>query len=110
MGWGIYKILQLQKVISFEKEISIHILADFVMNKDFLFETSSRKGKGYVAESQTALLVWSCLNHLQKNIAQLITRLFLMIHSVSFTSAAFEAFAKAYLCFLVSASDKKMLR
>ena len=27
-----------------------------------------------------------------------------MIQSVSFTSAAFEAFAEAYLCFLVSAS------
>ena len=30
-----------------------------------------------------------------------------MIQSVSFTSAAFEAFAEAYLCFLVSASAKK---
>ena len=30
-----------------------------------------------------------------------------MIQSVSFTSAAFEAFAKAYLYFLVSASAKK---
>ena len=30
-----------------------------------------------------------------------------MIHSVRFTSAAFEAFAEAYLCFLVSASAKK---
>ena len=30
-----------------------------------------------------------------------------MIQSVSFTSAAFEAFAKAYLCFLVSASGQK---
>ena len=45
--------------------------------------------------------------HLQKNIAQLITWSFLMIQSVSFTSAAFEAFAEAYLCFLVSASAKK---
>ena len=34
-----------------------------------------------------------------------------MIQLVSFTSAAFEAFAEAYLCFLVSASAKKeMLR
>ena len=33
--------------------------------------------------------------------------IFLMIQSVSFTSAAFEAFAEAYLCFLVSASAKK---
>ena len=30
-----------------------------------------------------------------------------MIQSVSFTSAAFEAFAEAYLCFLVSGSAKK---
>ena len=30
-----------------------------------------------------------------------------MIHSVSFTSAAFEAFTEVYLCFLVSASAKK---
>ena len=30
-----------------------------------------------------------------------------MIQSVSFTSAAFKAFAEAYLCFLVSASEKK---
>ena len=30
-----------------------------------------------------------------------------MIHSVSFTNVAFEAFAKEYLCFLVSASAKK---
>ena len=30
-----------------------------------------------------------------------------MIQSVSFTSAALEAFAEAYLCFLVSASAKK---
>ena len=29
-----------------------------------------------------------------------------MIQSVSFTSAAFEAFAEAYLCFLVSALAK----
>ena len=30
-----------------------------------------------------------------------------MIQSVSFTSAAFEAFAEAYLCFLVSVLAKK---
>ena len=30
-----------------------------------------------------------------------------MIQSVSFTSAAFEAFAEAYLCFLVSTTAKK---
>ena len=30
-----------------------------------------------------------------------------MIQSVSFISAAFKAFAEAYLCFLASASGKK---
>ena len=45
--------------------------------------------------------------HLHKNNAQLITWSFLMIQLVSFTSAAFEAFAEAYLCFLVSTSAKK---
>ena len=39
-----------------------------------------------------------------------INRMIIMIQLVSFTSAAFEAFAEAYLCFLVSASAKKMLR
>ena len=55
------------------------------------------------------LLVGPCLNHLyiQKNIAQLITGSFLMIQSVSFTSTAFEAFAETFLCFLVSALEKK---
>ena len=33
-----------------------------------------------------------------------------MIQSVSFTNAVFEVFAEAYLCFLVSASAKKMPR
>ena len=83
------------------------------MNKGFLFATSSRKIKSHVLESQIKLLVSPCLNHLQKNIAQLITRSFLMIQSVRFTGATFEAFAKAYLCFLASASAKekrKMLK
>ena len=76
-------------------------------NKGFLFGASSWKIKSHVVESQIALLVCPCLNHLQKNIAQLIRWSFLIIQSVSFTSAAFEAFAEAYLCFLVSASAKK---
>ena len=33
-----------------------------------------------------------------------------MIQSVSFTSAVFEAFIEAYLCFLVSVSAKKKLK
>ena len=45
--------------------------------------------------------------HLQKNNTQLVTWSFLIIQSVSFTSAAFGAFAEAYLCFLLSVSAKK---
>ena len=43
--------------------------------------------------------------HVQKNNAQLISWWFLMIQSVSFTSAAFKIFAEAYLCL-----SKKMPR
>ena len=50
--------------------------------------------------------IWSCSNHLQKSIAKSVTWSFLMIRSVSFTSATFEAFAEAYLCFLVPALAK----
>ena len=71
------------------------------MSKGFLFATSNRKIKSYVVESQIKLLVWSCSNHLQKNIGQLITWSFLMLQSVSFISAAFKAFAKAYLFFSI---------
>ena len=77
------------------------------MNKGFLFASSSWKIKSHVVESQITLLAWPCLNHLQKKIAQLIIWSFLMILSWRFTSAAFEAFAEPYLCFLVSASAKK---
>ena len=61
------------------------------MNESFLMATSSRKIKSHVVESQITLLVWPCLIQLQKNIAQLITWLFLMIQSVSFSSVAFGA-------------------
>ena len=53
--------------------------------------------------------MFSHFYHLQKNNAQLITWSFLTIQSVSLTSAAFEAFAEAYLWFLVSASPKKTI-
>ena len=76
------------------------------MNKDFLFATSSRKIKNDVVESQITLIFWPCLNDLKKNMAQLIIRSFLMIQYLSFTSAAFEVFAEAYLSFLVSALAK----
>ena len=69
------------------------------MNKGCFFATSNRKIKSHVVEGQITLLIWSYLSHLQKNITQLITLSFLMIHSASFTSAAFEAFGEVYLCF-----------
>ena len=78
-----------------------------MVNEGFLFATSSRKIKRDVVESQITLLVWPSLNHLLKNITQLITWSFLIIQSVSFIGAAFEASVEAYLCFLVSVSAKK---
>ena len=45
--------------------------------------------------------------HLQKNNAQLVAWPFLMIESVRITSAAFEAFAEAYLCFFSICLSKK---
>ena len=58
-------------------------------------------------ESQIILL-WPYLNHLQKNIGQLVTLSFLMIQLVCFTSAAFEAFAKLFL-FIQLAKVNKMI-
>ena len=49
--------------------------------------------------------------NLQKKNAQLITWAFLMIQSISFASAAFEAFAETYIVyFLISSWAKKMPR
>ena len=75
-------------------------------NKGFLFAIFSRKIKSHAAESQIIFLVWPCLNHLQKKITQLISCKSLMIQSVSFTSAIFETFARAYLC-VICLSKKK---
>ena len=80
------------------------------MNKDFLFATSSRKIKSHVAESQITLLIWPYLSLTEKQQRTINYMIILMIQPVSFTSAAFEAFAEAYLCFLVSASAKEMPR
>ena len=57
-------------------------------------------------ESQLTLLVWPCLSLTEKQ-RTINHKIILMIQSVSFTSGAFEAFAEAYVCFLVSASTKK---
>ena len=45
--------------------------------------------------------------HLQKNNAQLTTWSFLIIQSVSFTSATVKAFAEEYPCFLSICLGKK---
>ena len=66
------------------------------MNKGFLFATSSRKIKSHVVESQITLLVWSCLSLTEKQ-RTVNHMIILMTQSVSFTSAAFEAFAEAYV-------------
>ena len=44
-----------------------------MVNKGILSATSSQNIKSNVVESEITLLAWPCLNHLQKNIAQLIT-------------------------------------
>ena len=56
---------------------------------------------------RSLFFVWSCLSHLQKNIVQLITRSFLMIQSVSFTSAAFGGFCQGISMFFSICLNKK---
>ena len=73
------------------------------MNKGFLFATSGQKIKSHVVESQITLLVWACLSLTEKQ-CTINHMIILMIQSVSFTSAPFEAFVEA--CFLVSALAK----
>ena len=58
-------------------------------------------------ESQLTLLVWPCLSLTEKQ-RTINHMIILMIQSVSFTSGALEAFAEAYVCFLVSASANKI--
>ena len=60
------------------------------------------KIKSHVVESQITFLVWPCLTLTEKQ----HTVKHMIIFNV-FTSAAFEAFAEAYLCFFVSSSTKK---
>ena len=74
------------------------------MNKGFLFATSGQKIKSHVVESQITLLVWACLSLTEKQ-CTINHMIILMIQSVRFTSAPFEAFVEA--CFLVSALAKK---
>ena len=71
------------------------------MNRGFLLTTSSQESKIHAVESQITL--FDGVYHLQKNNTQLIAWSFLIIESVSFTSAAFDDFAEANLWFLVSA-------
>ena len=56
---------------------------------------------------RSLFFVWSCLSHLQKNIVQLITRSFLMIQSVSFTSAAFGGFCQGISMFFSICVNRK---
>ena len=75
------------------------------MNKGFLFETSSPNIKSHVAQSQITLLVWPCSNHLKNNT---INHMIIFNDSVSkVTSAAFKAFAEAYLFFSICLGIKK---
>ena len=79
-----------------------------MVNKGFLFATSSWKIKSHVVASQITLFVWSCLNHLQKNIAQLIASSFLMIQSVNLTDLVQHLrLLPRHICCLVSASAKR---
>ena len=80
------------------------------MNKGFLFVASSRKINSHIVEVQITLLVWPCLSLTEKQRTINYIIVFNVIQSVRFTSAAFEAFAKAYLYFFVSPSAKKMPR
>ena len=75
-----------------------------MVNKGFLFATSSRKIKSHVVESQITLIVWPCLNQLQKNIAQLITWSFLMI---KFYQCSIWGFCRGISMFLVSTLAEK---
>ena len=56
---------------------------------------------------RSLFFVWSRLSHLQKNIAQLITWSFLMIQSVSFTSAAFGGFCQGISMFFSICVNRK---
>ena len=59
-----------------------------------------------VVESQVTLLVRPCLSLTEKH--RTINHMIIFNDLiVSFTSAAFQGFASAYLCFLVSASAKR---
>ena len=78
------------------------------MKKGFLFATSAERLKPCRGESNNIACLAMFKSLTEKH--HTITRSFLMIQSVRFTSAAFEAFAKAYLCLLVSASPKEILR
>ena len=72
MGY-IQNLVTVESYIFLTENFNSYTIAGFVANKGFLFATASRKIKNHVEESQVTLLVWPCLKHLQKNMAQLIT-------------------------------------
>ena len=79
----------------------MHVLAGFV-NRGFLLATSSQTSKTRV-ESQITLLVWPFAEK-----QHTINHLIIFNDSISkFHQCSIEAFAEAYLCFLVSALVKK---
>ena len=68
------------------------------MNGGFLLATSSQKIKSHVVETKITLLVRPCLSLTQKQ--HTFNHMIICNNSiVGFTSAAFKAFAEAYLCF-----------
>ena len=85
------------------------ILASFAVNKVFLFATANWNIKSHCGESNNMACL-AMFKSVTEKYHIIDTWSFSMIQSVSFTSAVFKAFAEAYLCFLVSALSKKMLR
>ena len=85
------------------------IPAGFAVNKVFLFATANRNIKSHWGESNNMACLAMFKSVTEKHHI-IDTWSFSMIQLVSFTSAVFKAFAEAYLCFLVSALSKKMLR
>ena len=78
------------------------------MNKGFLFATSSRKIKSHVVESQITLLVWPCLSLTEKQ--RTINHMIIFNDSISkFYQCSIQGFWRG-ICFLVSASAKKIPR
>ena len=89
--------------------MSIHILAGFVVNKGFLFATSSRKIKSHVVESQITLLVWPCLSLTEKQ--RTVNHMIILNDSISkFYQCSIRGFCQGISMFFSICLGKKMLR